>query len=113
MCIRDSLYAVPGFLLVRRRLIAPESITGFAALLLYLCSPFQTLYAMQRIEYSPDLVGLLALALGLGALLMLTMLGAVYFVFRRRQEPVSYTHLDVYKRQTKSCSSSIWTSCTC
>ena len=84
------LYAVPGFLLVRRRLIAPESITGFAALLLYLCSPFQTLYAMQRIEYSPDLVGLLALALGLGALLMLTMLGAVYFVFRRRQEQVPY-----------------------
>ena len=84
------LYAVPGFLLVRKTRIAPSSIPAFAALLLYLCSPFQTLYAMQRIEYSADMVWRLALALGPGAALMLAMLGAVYFAFRRKQEQVPY-----------------------
>ena len=37
------LYAVPGYLLVKGRLLPKESISAFATLLLYACAPFQTI----------------------------------------------------------------------
>lgn len=84
------LYAVPGYLLIRTHKVSEQSISAFAALLLYLCSPFQTLYAMQRIEYSPYMLRHLALALALGVGLMGGMLGIVYFFLRKKQHLVSY-----------------------
>lgn len=84
------IYAVPGYLLIRFRKLNADSIASFATLLLYLCSPFQTLYAMQRIEYSAYMIRHLALALALGLGLMGGMLGIVYFATRSKQERVPY-----------------------
>ena len=84
------LYAIPGYLLMRAKKLDTGGISAFATLLLYLCSPFQTLYAMQQIEYSPYMLAHLLLALALGAVLMGGMLGAVYFLFRRKQNEVPY-----------------------
>ena len=83
-------YAVPGYLLVKTKHIRPEAIPAFAALLLYGCAPFQTLYAMQRIEYSPYILKYLGLSLVLGLGLMGGMLGLTYLMFRRRQAEVPY-----------------------
>lgn len=84
------LYAIPGYLLVKSRLIPKESIPSFATLLLYLLSPFQTLYAMQQIEYSPYMLKYLGIALALGIVLMGGSLTLIYFLTRKKQQLVPY-----------------------
>jgi len=83
-------YAIPGFILIKCRKADTHSISTLATLLLYVCSPFQTIYAMQQIEYDAALIGPLFLSLGLGLVLMGGMLGGVYFIFRKKQQEVSY-----------------------
>jgi len=84
------LYTIPGYLLIKSKLLAPTSISAFATLLLYLCSPFQTLYAMQQVEYSAYTVKYLGISLVLGLILMGGMMSAIYFVTRKKQAQVPY-----------------------
>lgn len=84
------LYTIPGYLMMKAKLLKPESISAFATVLLYLCSPFQTLYAMQQIEFSAYMVKYLAIALGLGLLLMGGMMGLLYAFTRKKQAAVPY-----------------------
>ncbi|MBQ8087478.1 MAG: AEC family transporter [Clostridia bacterium] len=83
-------YSVPGYLLIKFGKIKSGHISDFATTLLYVCSPFQTVYAMHKIEYSGYMVRYLALSLALGMLLMGGMLLIVYCVLRRKQEIVAY-----------------------
>ncbi len=80
------LYSVPGYLFIKTKLLKPESIPSFALLLLYLCAPFQTLDALQRIEYSPEMVRSLALTFVIGLVTMGGMLAIAYFVTRKYQK---------------------------
>lgn len=84
------LYAIPGYILIRKKLLPVESISAFATLLLYVCAPVQIVYCMQQLTYSPSTVGYLGLTLLLGLLLMGGMLGAVYFFTRKKQAQVPY-----------------------
>ena len=83
-------YAVPGYLLVKGRLLPKESISAFATLLLYACAPFQTIYALQQLDFSMYMLKYLILTLVLGLVLMGGTLGVVYFVLRKRQQDVRY-----------------------
>lgn len=49
------VYAVPGFLLIKARLISKDSISAFAKLLMYVCSPALVIYSVSRVEYSPKM----------------------------------------------------------
>ena len=80
------LYAVPGFIFVKSRKIKTDNIPAFAVMLLYLCAPFQTIDAMQRIELSGQMVKSLAITIGIGLLIMGGMLATVYFITRKKQE---------------------------
>ena len=84
------LYAVPGYLLVKGRLLPKESISAFATLLLYACAPFQTIYAIQQLDFSMYMLKYLIQTLVLGLVLMGGTLGVVYFVLRKRQQDVRY-----------------------
>ena len=84
------LYAVPGFLLVKGKLLPKESISAFATLLLYACAPFQTIYALQQLDFSMYMLKYLILTLVLGLVLMGGTLGVVYFVLRKHQQDVRY-----------------------
>lgn len=83
-------YAVPGYLLVRFKKIPVSSISAFATLLVYVCTPFQILYAMQQIEYSAYMFKYLGISLAVSLGTMAGMLCLVYFVLRRRQAEVPY-----------------------
>ena len=82
------LYTVPGFLLMKSKLVKPDSISTLATLLLYLCSPFQTIYAMQQIEYSAYVVKYLLLSLVLGIVLMGGAMALIYLLTIKRQKEV-------------------------
>ena len=82
------LYSIPGFLLVRFKKIPPSAIAAFATFLVYVCTPFQILYAMQQIEYSAYMVRYMVISLALALALMAGMLGLVYLFMRRRLNEV-------------------------
>lgn len=84
------VYTIPGYLLMKKKLVKPDSISTLATLLLYVCSPFQTIYAMQQIEYSPYMLKYLAITLVLGFVLMGGVMAILYLVTVRKQTEVPW-----------------------
>lgn len=84
------VYTIPGYLLMKKKLVKPDSISTLATLLLYVCSPFQTIYAMQQIEYSPYMLRYLAITLALGFVLMGGVMAILYLFTARRQSEVPW-----------------------
>lgn len=83
-------YSIPGFLLVKCRKIPASAISSFATFLVYVCTPFQILYAMQQTEYSPYMVKYMGISFLVALGSMAGMLGIVYLVLRKKQEQVPY-----------------------
>lgn len=83
-------YAIPGYLLVRFRKIPASAISAFATFLVYVCTPFQILYAMQQTDFSPYMAKYMAISLAVALVSMGGMLAAVYLALRRRQSDVAY-----------------------
>lgn len=84
------VYTIPGYLLMKKKLVKPDSISTLATFLLYVCSPFQTIYAMQQVEYSPYMLKYLAITLGLGFLLMGGTMAILYALTRKKQTEVPW-----------------------
>ena len=83
-------YAIPGFLLVKTRKIPPSAIASFATLLVYVCTPFQIVYAMQQTDFSPYMAKYMGISLMLALVTMAGMLGLVYLCLRKRQQEVPF-----------------------
>ena len=81
--------AVPGYLLIKKKMIGEECISGFSKVLLYVCQPCLAIYTFKSAEYSPEKlleIGIFAL-LSLGIVLL--MLSVAYLVLRKRcKDPV-------------------------
>lgn len=84
------VYTIPGYLLMKKKLVKPDSISTLATLLLYVCSPFQTIYAMQQIEYSPYMLKYLAITLILGFVLMGGSMAVLYLITAKKQTEVPW-----------------------
>ena len=85
------LYAVPGFLLTKSKLVESSAIPAFAKVLLYVCQPCLTFYSFDKADYSNELMlGLviffmIALAAQFGLLMLF------YFIFSKKSaENVRY-----------------------
>ncbi|MGN0453382.1 MAG: AEC family transporter [Ruminococcus sp.] len=68
------LYAIPGFLLVKTKLVDEKTIPAFAKVLLYVCQPALTLYSFNKAQYSP------ALLLNLGIFFLITLLAQLFLL---------------------------------
>ena len=84
------VYTIPGYLLMKKKLVKPDSISTLATLLLYVCSPFQTIYAMQQIEYSAYMLKYLAITLALGFVLMGGVMAILYVLTAKKQTEVPW-----------------------
>lgn len=85
------LYAVPGFLLTKSKLVESSAIPAFAKVLLYVCQPCLTFYSFDKADFSYDLLWglgiffLIALAAQFGFLMLF------YWLFRNKsKENVNY-----------------------
>lgn len=85
------LYAVPGFLLTKTKLVESSAIPAFAKVLLYVCQPCLTFYSFDKADFSYDLLWglgiffLIALAAQFGFLMLF------YWLFRKKsKENVNY-----------------------
>lgn len=83
-------YAIPGYWLVKSKLIKESAVPAFAVLLVYLCAPVQTIHSMQQISFSMEMLKYLCISLVLGLVLMGGMLLVIYSLFRKKMDDVSY-----------------------
>lgn len=83
-------YTIPGFLLVKTKLINTSSISAFAVLLMYVCQPCLTIYSFQKMEYSISLVWNLLIAFSISLVVMAVFLLGFYRILRKKQGDVKY-----------------------
>ncbi len=84
------LTAVPGYLLINRKMISEDCIAGFSKVLLFVCQPCLAVYSFSGLEYSAERL----LDIGIFALLCIAifviMLGAAYAVMHKKCEKPIY-----------------------
>ena len=82
------LYAVPGFLLIKTKLIKDDHIPSFSKVLLYVCQPALAIYSFRQVTLSRqsliDLSVCFAITLGL----QLGMLLLYFVLFRRKRNDI-------------------------
>lgn len=77
---------VPGYFLIKKKVLSEECIPGFSKVLVYICQPCLAVYTFKSAEYSPERlvdVGIFAI---LAALVPSVMLGGAYLILRKRCE---------------------------
>ena len=82
--------AVPGYLLMKKKMISEHCIPGFSKILLFVCQPCLAIYSFSSLEFS----GAVLLRLGIFALLIILihaiMLGGAYLVLRKKSAEAIY-----------------------
>lgn len=78
------LYAVPGFLLIKTKLVKPENITSFAKVLLYVCQPCLTFYSFGKAECSAGLLIDLGIFFAFAFISQLLLLLLFYAIYRKK-----------------------------
>ena len=84
ICVAVMLaYAVPGFLLVKTKLVKADAIPAFARLLMYVCQPFLTLYAFSRVKFTTQSLIDISISFGLSVAINIAFLGLFFLIFRK------------------------------
>lgn len=85
------MYALPGFLLMKTKLVKKESIPAFAKVLLYVCQPCLTFYSFDKAEFSADLLLNLFIFFLVALVFQLGFLMLFYFILRKpAKENINY-----------------------
>ena len=84
------LYAMPGFIMIKTKIIKKDQISAFAKLLMYVCSPCLVFNSLTRNEFSVSLVK--EMLIGFAFIFSAFLLGllAFRFIFRKRSHDVKY-----------------------
>ncbi|MBQ6374718.1 MAG: AEC family transporter [Clostridia bacterium] len=84
------LYCIPGYLLVKGRLLSAKDAPSFAVYLLYVSTPCLIIDSMQQITYTPYIARYMLISLVVSVVMMAGGMGALYLVLRRKQAEVPY-----------------------
>ncbi len=84
------LYAVPGFLLVKTKLINEINISAFAKLLMFVCSPCLVFNSLTRNEFSISLLKEMLIGFIFIFSAFLIGLVAFFFIFKKKSDDVKY-----------------------
>lgn len=76
--------AVPGYLLVKTKMLPEKAITYLSVLLLYVSQPFLSIRSFLEVSYTPQLAINLAVVFGVSMLAQGVIFGAVWLILRRR-----------------------------
>lgn len=82
------LYALPGFIIVKCKVISGDSIHNFSKVLLYICQPCLTFYSIQNIRFSAENAVNLALCFLIGICTMTGIILLFFFVMKRKREQI-------------------------
>ncbi len=78
------LYCVPGFLIVKTKLVKPEAISAFATVLMYVSQPALTVYSFRKMPYSWDIAKNCLIFCGIVLLILGIALGIAFTIFRKK-----------------------------
>lgn len=84
------VYAVPGFALVKAKLVKENNISAFAKLLMYVASPCLVFNSITRNEFSSRLLLQLLIAFVFITVMLLMGLLIFFFVFKKKSDDVKY-----------------------
>ena len=77
-------FAIPGFILVKTRLIKEESISAFAFVLMYVCQPCLTIYSFDQADFTKETLTHMGIVFAIVFTLMVIFLTIFYFIMRKR-----------------------------
>lgn len=77
-------YALPGFLIVKTKLISENSISAFAVVLMYVCQPCLTIYSFDQADFTPDLLVKMLIFFAIVFVAMIIFLVVFYFIFKNK-----------------------------
>ncbi len=80
------MYAVPGFLLMKTKLVSKDNIPAFAKFLLYVCQPCLTFYSFDKADFSPDLLFNLLIFFAIALVGQFGFLMLFLFIFRNKSK---------------------------
>ncbi len=84
------LCAVPGFLMIKTKLIKENAISSFAKLLLYVCQPCLVVTSLTGVEYSAETAIDLVIVFAIILVSEILMTGIMLLILKRRLEHVRY-----------------------
>ena len=84
------LYAVPGYVLIKTKLVKENAISSFAKLLMFIASPCLLFNSITKNEFSPELLIKLLIAFIFLSTTFLLGLLVFFFVFRKKSDDVKY-----------------------
>ena len=82
------LYAVPGFLLIKTKLVKSEHIPSFSKLLLFVCQPCLTIYSFGKVAFSLESLKNLGICFLITLILQLGMIMLYFFLFRKKRNDI-------------------------
>ena len=82
------LYAVPGFLLIKTKLVKSEHIPSFSKLLLFVCQPCLTIYSFGKVTFSLESLKNLGICFLITLILQLGMIMLYFFLFRKKRNDI-------------------------
>lgn len=91
------IYAVPGFLMIKSRIVSKDSISAFAKLLMYVCSPALVIYSVSRVEYTSKTALDMLIVL---AFLLIMQGGTVFLVYLLLKKKYSDAKYRIYTLAT-------------
>ena len=84
------LYAVPGYLMMKTKLVSADTIPAFAKLLLYVCQPCLIVYTFTKTEFSMKFLGDWILFFLVTLFLQIFMLVLFSLIFKKKSNEVKF-----------------------
>ncbi len=78
------LIAIPGYLLVKLKMVSEACIPGFSKVLLFVCQPCLAIYSFMELDFSWEVLGNLGIFAVLIIFIHAIMLGGSYLVLRKK-----------------------------
>ncbi len=82
------LYAVPGFILIKTKMIKDEHIPSFSKVLLYVCQPCLTVYSFRQVTFSRQSLIDLSICFAITLALQLGMIVLYFILFKKKRNDI-------------------------
>lgn len=76
--------AVPGFILMKVKLVKPTAMAYFSAVLLYVCQPFLSLRSFMQVEFSLSLLANLGIVFGISLVAQLALFAVIWLILKKK-----------------------------
>jgi predicted permease len=83
-------YALPGFLMVKTKLVSEDAISSFAKLLMYVCQPALIIYSFMQVDFSFGLLFDMLVVFFFVLLVLVAVILAARFALRKKIAEVKY-----------------------